>query len=181
MFGEQRHGWYFAHAQGYLILRILSVFEVTLSLDAAHLQYNMQYLPGNMSQTLLILPFRISIMCINSGSYVLLWDAMWENVPSNMYAQRRSTQSDQSMFSACLRYQRSAPRRFWPDCAEAQADLYLRCVYMSGTLPDIEALISRFFGKFYHINFFILFYHILKDFSYRFTSGLCFVYGLIGP
>ena len=37
MNAEQKPGWYFAHAQDDLNLRILRIFEVSFSLDAAHL------------------------------------------------------------------------------------------------------------------------------------------------
>ena len=37
MNGEQRPGWYFAHAQDDPNLRILCMFEGTFSLDAAHM------------------------------------------------------------------------------------------------------------------------------------------------
>ena len=61
------------------------------------------------------------------------WAAMWENVPSAMCAKRRlksasaSAGSDQSSLFAwrkcSLGYRKWAQWRFWPDCANAQADL----------------------------------------------------------
>ena len=44
MTGKQRPGWYFAHAQDALILRILHMFDRTFSMDAAQLGQSSKYI-----------------------------------------------------------------------------------------------------------------------------------------
>ena len=79
------------------------------------------------------------------------WSAAWENVPSDMCAQRRLrlacafAQSDQNLRSAHEEtlhpwLSKNHQWRFWSDCAFAQADLNLRWARMyGGKFSDVAA------------------------------------------
>ena len=78
------------------------------------------------------------------------WASTWENVPSDVFVQRRLklacafSRSDQSLRcpheeTFILGYPKCAQWRFWSDCANAQADLNLRWAHMSeGTFSGVE-------------------------------------------
>ena len=79
-----------------------------------------------------------------------IWAAAWENVPSDMSAQRRLKlacaypRSLIRVFFVRMKklwiicYTKQDPWWFWSDCANAQADLNLRWAHMSeGTFSDI--------------------------------------------